>query len=70
MNNKHHKGNNQLSLALELPSQFTQVVCPTVSPIQQRSGSVIAFPTRQSQVPSFRERALQELVKTRVMVTD
>lgn len=70
MNNKRHKENNQLSLALELPTQAAQVACPTGSPVKQRSAGVIAFPARQSQGPSFRERVIQDLMKTRVMVID
>lgn len=70
MNNKRHKENNQLSLTLELPFQTSQVVCSTVAPMQQRSAGVIAFPAYQSQGPSFRERVIQDLMKTRVMVAD
>lgn len=70
MNNKRHKENNQLSLTLELPQQTTQSVCSTVVPAQQRCAGVVAFPTRQAQGPSFRERVIHDLMKTRVMVAD
>lgn len=70
MNSKRHKENNQLSLTLELPQQATQSVCSTVAPVQQRSAGVVAFPNRQAQGPSFRERVVHDLMKTRVMVTE
>ena len=70
MNNKRHKANNQLSLMLEIPPQNVQSACSTVAPVQQRSAGIIAFPTRQSQGTSFRERVIQDLRKTRVMVAD
>lgn len=69
MNNKRHKVNNQLSLTLD-PLQTTQASSPTVVPMQQRPASVIAFPIRQSHVPNFRERVIQDLMKTRVVVAD
>lgn len=68
MNNKRHKVNNQLSLTLELPPQNVQSACSIVASVQQRSAGVIAFPARQSQGTSFRERVIQDLMKTRVMV--
>lgn len=70
MSNKRHKENNQLSLTLELPMQAPQAMCPANIPVQQRSASVVAFTSRQSQSPSFRERVIQDLMKTRVMVAE
>lgn len=70
MKNKCHKVNKQLSLTLEFPPQTDQSVCSTVAPIQQHSACVIALPVRQSQGTSFRERVIQDLMKTRVMVAD
>lgn len=70
MNNKRHKVNNQLSLALEISPQSVQSACSTVAHGQQRSAGIIAFPTRQLQWSSFRERVIQDLRKTRVMVAD
>ena len=70
MSNKRHKENNQLSLTLELPMQAPQAMCPANPPVQQRSASVVAFTPRQSQSPSFRERVIQDLLKTRVMVAE
>lgn len=70
MNNKRYKVNKQLSLTLEFPPQNVQSVCSTVVPVQQRSAGVIAFPARQSQGASFRERVIQDLMRTRVMVVD
>lgn len=70
MNNKRHKEDNQLSLTLELPGETARVACPAVSAIQQRSAGVIAFPNTQFHAPSFRERVIQDLMKTRVMVAD
>lgn len=70
MNNKRHKENNQLSLTLELPTQPAQVAPSPVAPVHQRSAGVIAFPTSQVQGPNFRERVIQDLMKTRVIVTD
>lgn len=69
MNNKRHKENNQLSLTLELPMQVTQAH-PANTPVQLRSASVISFASRQSQSTSFRERVIQDLMKTRVMVAE
>lgn len=69
MSNKRHKENNQLSLTLELPMQAAQA-CPGDAPVLQRSASVIGFVSRQSQSPSFRERVIQDLMKTRVMVAE
>lgn len=70
MNSKRHKENNQLSLTLEFSSQTSQVVCSTAPLTPQRSASVIAFPTYQSQGSNFRARVIQDLMKTRVMVAD
>ena len=72
MNRKRHGENKQLSLTFELPLQMSQVVvvCSTVSLMQQRSASVISFPADQSQRLNFRERVIQDLIKTRVMVAD
>lgn len=70
MSNMQHKGNNQLSLTLELPMQATQAHPANTPPVQQRSANVIAFASRQSQSPSFRERVIQDLMKTRVMVAE
>jgi hypothetical protein len=69
MSNKRHKENNQLSLTLELPMQATQAHSAN-APVQQRSASIVAFASRQTQSPSFRERVIQDLMKTRVMVAE
>jgi hypothetical protein len=55
---------------LEIPPQNVQSAWSTVAPVQQRSAGVIAFPARQSQGTTFRERVIQDLIKTRVMIAD
>jgi hypothetical protein len=70
MSNKRHKDNNQLSLALELPIEAPKVESAKALAPQRKSANVIAFSARQSSVPTFRERVVQDLMKTRVMVAD
>ena len=68
MSNKRHKENNQLSLTLEFDTQPIQGGCSAVPHGQQRTASFIAFPPRQTHGSSFRDRVIQDLMKTRVMV--
>ena len=70
MNNKRHKANNQLSLALEIPPQDGRSTCSASATVKQHSATVIALPARQSPDTSFRERVVQDLIRTRVMVAD
>lgn len=70
MNSKRHKENNQLSLTLELPTQATELARLPVAQVHQSLAGVIAFPSRQTQGASFRERVIQDLMRTRVMVAD
>jgi hypothetical protein len=70
MSNKRHKDNNQLSLALDLPVQAPKIESAKALAPLRKSANVIAFSSRQASVPTFRERVVQDLIKTRVMVAD
>lgn len=71
MKNKHDTVNKQLSLMLEFPPQDVQSVEPTATLSQQRpTGVIITFPARQSKKTDFRERVIQDLIRTRIVVTD
>lgn len=68
MNNKHRKGNNQLSLTFEASGKAAEAT--RAGRIEQRSSgaTVIAFPSPKPSAPSFRERVIQDLMRNRIMV--
>jgi hypothetical protein len=70
MNSKRHKENNQLSLTLDLPTQAIEASRPIIPQAQTKWAGVVPFPIRQPQVASFRERVMQDLMRTRVMVAE
>lgn len=72
MNSKQRKEDKQLSLMLDFPLQTTQVVLPIVESMVPlpRTTKVIAFSVYQTHTLSFRERVIQDLIRTRVMVED
>lgn len=68
MNNKHRKGNNQLSSTFEASGMAAEAA--RVGGIEQRSSvaTIIAFPSPKPSAPSFRERVIQDLMRNRIMV--
>lgn len=68
MNSMPHKGNNQLSLTLELPEQSVIAIRLTASAEPWEVAGVIAFPAQKTQESSFRERVIQDLMRNRVVV--
>ncbi len=70
MSSKRPKENKQLCLALEcapsLKGAQDNVVCGVAQ--QCAPATVLTFPDKFQQTPSFRERVLQDLVRNRVMV--
>ncbi len=67
MKKKLLKENKQLSLQLDSPAQAYQMESSVVD-LVLRTASIIPFPHRQPQ--DFRERIIQELIRTRVVVTN
>jgi len=70
MNNKHRKDSKQFSLMLEPAPEKTGPESPAFALVQLKSASVIVMPSVQDQRPSFRERVVQDLLRTRVIVSD
>jgi hypothetical protein len=68
MSNKLHKAYNQLSLTFEPRLQSSDAGCSTAR--VQHSAEVVAFPNCQPQGSSFRERVIQDLMRTRVIVPE
>lgn len=60
----------QLSLALEIPQQAAQIVDAAISSARKRSAVVIHLWAPSPQRSSFREQVIQDLIKTRVIVSD
>lgn len=70
MNKKQLKESNQLSLALELCSDATENATQAFQTGEVLFATVIQFPAIQSKSTSFRERVIQDLVASRIMVAD
>ena len=68
MRNKHHKANNQLSLALEHICRPTDLPQPNGILDRTVLTNVINFPSRSPSAPSFRERVIQDLIRNHVTV--
>jgi hypothetical protein len=65
MNNKLQKDSNQLSLTLDATTETE------LSPIRRTLAKVVVMPSSpQDQGPTFRERVVRDLIRTRVMVSD
>ncbi len=62
--------NRQLSLPLDFTPQDSPAVSAAVVFAEQRTASIIPFPTRQPQGLSFRERVIQDLMRTCVVSVD
>lgn len=70
MSKKQYRESNQLSLALEYCSGSIGDATRPLKTAQCLSATLIQFPAVQSKGTSFRERVIQDLVKSRVMITD
>ena len=70
MNSKQCKNNSQLSLMLDLKASIPELpAAPTVQ-VGRDNVTVMPSPTDQDSLRSFRERIIQDLLRTRVMVAD
>jgi hypothetical protein len=70
MSKKQHRESNQLSLALEQCSGSAANATQSLPAGHGQSATVIQFPAMPSKGTSFRERVIQDLVASRVMVAD
>ena len=68
MNNKRNKDNKQLCLTLRLPPEKTET--KKASLLQQSVDKSVVMPPVNDKRPTFRERVIRDLVRTRVMIPE
>ena len=70
MKKKRQLENKQLCLTLELNTATPMAMNQSVLCAQRLSASVIQFPARKPQRLGFRERVIQDLMSTRVIIAE